>query len=69
MRSTGGRRPAGAQHANGLYQAGTSAALASNHLRVGNPADAVAQARIAYRYLHEFLLEFGDEEDLNTPCD
>lgn len=60
-----GRRPAGAQHANGLYQAGKCAALASHHMRDGNGPDAVAQARIAYRYLQEFLMEFGDEEDLH----
>ena len=62
----GGLRPHGHEHINGLYQAGKSAAQASALLRAGNMPDAVAQARIAYRFLAGFLIEHGDEED---PCD
>lgn len=63
-----GRRSNVGLHANALYQAGKSAALASQHLRDGNLPDSVAQARLAYRTLHEFLLDHGDEEDL-LQCD
>lgn len=49
---------------NDLYQAGKSAALASQLTRDGDLPNAVAQARVAYRYLARFLLDHGDAEDL-----